>query len=160
MRSQADSGNFVHSKFDSCSNVILLWHLYPISSFYDYSHYSFGILLTFLVPKEQGLLCRVWPLEGSVIIVIHTAGHVGCAPLHHRHILSYGELTLASCGITRQSLRSWPWQIAALDWFLMFFHWITLMYHSGLTPFKVNGPSLYRPIAWISSLRHRKRKKP
>lgn len=56
------------------------------------------VALTFLVPEEQGLLCRVWPLEGSVIIEIHAAGHIRRRALHHRHILSYGELTLATCG--------------------------------------------------------------
>lgn len=60
-----------------------LWHLMPT--------------LTFLVPEEEGLLCWIWPLEGGVIIIIHSAGHVSRAALDHRHILGDGELSLATC---------------------------------------------------------------
>lgn len=115
-RRHADRNNFEHYKFGKlmnkapCYNIICVRHLYHIQSCYQpLSPGILRILLTFLVPEEQGLLCWVWPLEGSVIIVIHTTGHVSCAPLHHRHILSYGELTLATCGIRRRSLRSRPW---------------------------------------------------
>lgn len=53
--------------------------------------------LTFLVPEEEGLLCWIWPLEGGVIIIIHSAGHVSRAALDRRHILGDGELSLATC---------------------------------------------------------------
>lgn len=53
--------------------------------------------LTFLVPEEEGLLCWIWPLEGGVIIIIHSAGHVSRAALDYRHILGDGELSLATC---------------------------------------------------------------
>lgn len=52
--------------------------------------------LTFLVPKEQGLLCWIRPLEGGVVIMIYATGQVGCSSFCHRHILDDGELTLGS----------------------------------------------------------------
>lgn len=114
-----------------------------ISSF----HFSpwLEISLTFLVTEKQSLLRRVWPLEGSVIIVIHTAGHVGCAPLYHRHILSDGELTLATCGIVKQSLRSLFQQEAVLKCMVVTFFIRFFFFQSNLTSkFKLhhNNPQL------------------
>lgn len=97
--------------------IILMKYNLPHTSYGV--NFIFGTFLTFLVSKKQSLLCRVWPLEGSVIIVIHATGHVGCAPLHHRHILSDGELTLATCGIIKQRLRLGLWHEATLNWFLV-----------------------------------------
>lgn len=93
---------------------------------YGVINFMFGTFLTFLVSKKQSLLCRVWPLEGSVIIVVHATGHVGCAPLHHRHILSDGELTLATCGIIKQRSRLGLWHEATLNWFLVVLTFIHL----------------------------------
>lgn len=52
--------------------------------------------LTFLIPKEEGLLCWVWPLEGGVVIMIHATGQVGRPSLCHCHILDNWELALGS----------------------------------------------------------------
>ena len=59
---------------------------------------SVSLQLTFLVPEEEGLLCWVWPLEGGVVIVLHTAGQVRSPTLCHRHILNQRVLTADACG--------------------------------------------------------------
>lgn len=62
--------------------------------------------LTFLVPEKEGLLCRVGPLEGGVVIILHTAGHVCCPTLRHRDILNQRVLTAAACDTTHKRKRS------------------------------------------------------
>lgn len=58
--------------------------------------------LTFLVPKKQGLLCWVRPLEGGVVIIFHTAGKVYCPTLCHCHILNQRVLTADTCAMTQE----------------------------------------------------------
>lgn len=63
---------------------------------------SVSLQLTFLVPEEEGLLCWVRPLEGGVVIVLHTAGQVRSPTLCHRHILNQRVLTADACDMTHE----------------------------------------------------------
>lgn len=79
-----------------CKTAPFVWLLLLLSDI---------LQLTFLVPKKEGLLCWVWPLEGGVVIILHAAGQVRRPTLCHRHILNQRVLATDACNMTHRRER-------------------------------------------------------